>query len=206
LNVWSQGQSRIDTFSDARQLLGRITDEIKGAVASDQIQFIENVPGLKGTTAPQAKKSENIFFVAPYPNSGSGDLCAIAYRHNNDTRKLERGFVPSQDAWNSPSKYKSTGYDEWNWRTVSQGVLEFEIVSYSQDDLDNDKTPIETWDSSVDGVMSGKTPRRVVIRLKVVNDKTIAKLKGLSSASSAYTNIVNAAAREFTADVSLSQR
>src|SRR5437016_1016458 len=82
LNVWQQGRNQIDTFSNARQTLGRIADEIKGAVAgTNQIEFSENLSSLKDPSDPDPQPpSENIFFVAPYPNSGSGDFCVIAYR------------------------------------------------------------------------------------------------------------------------------
>src|SRR5436190_656089 len=88
LAIWEQGRNQIDTFANARQVLGRIADEISGAVAAPaarEVDFVENLSTIQGTTAPVPKLSENVFFVAPYPNVMSGDLCVIAYRHNNDT-------------------------------------------------------------------------------------------------------------------------
>src|SRR5437773_3503617 len=47
LSAWTQGRNRLDTYSNARQILGRLSDELKGAVANpavsgSQIQFVEN--------------------------------------------------------------------------------------------------------------------------------------------------------------------
>ena len=58
LGAWRQGRNALDTYSTARQLLGRLSDELKGAVASpamsaSKIQFVENFsPG--GVPAPIA--------------------------------------------------------------------------------------------------------------------------------------------------------
>jgi type II secretory pathway pseudopilin PulG len=209
LNVWEQGRNQIDTLANARQVLGRIADEIKGAIASpapNQIEFSENVSGLQGTTAPQSAISENFFFVVPYPNSAAGDLCVVAYRHNSDTHELQRAFADSQSAWNGAPKYRSTGYPNLLWRTVAQGVLEFEIQSYSQAALDSaSPTPAPVdWSSTGGAPMTGNTPREVVIRIKVIDDKALAKITGLSSGNALYDRIVNRSAREFTASVMLS--
>ncbi|MEY2561464.1 MAG: hypothetical protein QOG51_1879 [Verrucomicrobiota bacterium] len=214
LNVWEQGRNQIDTLASSRQTLARIADEIKGAIASpapNQIEFSENLPTLQVSPAPVRQTSENIFFVAPYPNSASGDLCVIAYRHNKDTHTLERAFVDSQNAWGAgASRYRSAGYtfNASDWRTVANGVLEFEIQSYAQADLDNpppspSPTPAD-W-NSVTGIapVLGNTPREVVIRMKVIDDRTLAKLAGLPPGNPVYNRLVNRAAREFTTSVML---
>lgn len=210
LNVWEQGRNQIDTFANSRQALGRIVDEIKGAVASpapNQVEFSENLAALQGSNSPQPTTSENIFFVAPYPNSASGDLCAIAYRLNTDTHELQRAFVDSQTAWTSGApKYQVAGYANLQWRTVAAGVLEFEIQSYSQADLDQSPTPTPaaSWNSISGGsVMVGNIPRQVVIRIKVVDDRTLAKLVGLAPGNPIYDRLVNRAARGFTSSVML---
>ena len=51
--------------------------------------------------------------------------------------------------------------------------------------------------------MIGNTPRRITLRMKVVDDKTLPKLAGLSPGNSTYDRVVNRAAREFTRDVTL---
>lgn len=211
LNVWEQGRNQIDTLASARQTLGRIADEIKGATASpapNQIEFSENTPTLQGTTAPIQQTSENVFFVAPHPNLAPGDLCVIAYRHNNDTHELQRAFVDSQNAWIGSPKYRSTGYANLQWRTVAQGVLEFEIQSYAQADLDNpppspSPTPAD-W-NSVTGMapVLGNTPREVVIRMKVIDDRALARVAGLTPGNPVYDRVVNRAAREFTTSIVL---
>jgi type II secretory pathway component PulJ len=213
LNVWEQGRNQIDTFASARQTLDRIADEIKGAIASPaprQVDFSENLALIKGTTDPQAKTSENIFFVGPYPNSMSGDLCIIAYRHNSDTHTLERGFIESQTAWKSAAatRYQPSAYtaSDWQWRVVADGVLEFEVRSYSQQDLDDpaNPAPADTWNSAgATSTMVGNTPRRAVVRIKLVDDRTVAKLNGLLPGNPTYDRLVNRAAREFMADVTL---
>jgi type II secretory pathway component PulJ len=213
LSVLEQSRSQIDTFANARQTLGRIVDEIRGAVAAPSprpIEFSENLASIKGTTDPVAKTSENVFFVAPYPNAASGDLCVLAYRHNNDTHTLERGFIDSQTAWKSgaATRYQSTVYSasDWQWRVIAQGVLAFEIQSYSQADADASPTPapVDMWDSmGATPVMTGNTPRRVVVRLKVVDDRTLAKLTGLSPSNAIYDRLVTRSAREFSASVTL---
>lgn len=212
LSVWEQGLNQIDTFANARQVLGRIGDEMKGAVvaaAPNQVEFSENVPSLQGSTAPQPTSSENVFFIAPYPNTGAGDLCVITYRHNNDTHELQRAFVDSQSAWTTGSpKYQSTGYGSLQWRTIATGVLEFEIQSYSQQDLDTTTsptpTPVASWNSiGGSSTMIGKTPREVAIRIKVVDDRTLAKLTGLFAGNATYDRLVTRAAREFTTNVML---
>lgn len=209
LNIWEQGRNQIDTLSNARQALGRIADEIKGAIASpapNQIEFSENLAVLQATP-PQQGTSENVFFVAPYPNSALGDLCAIAYRHNRDSRELQRAFVDSQNAWIAAPKYQAAGYATLEWRTVAQGVLEFEIQSYSQQNLDNAASPSPTpadWNSVTGGSGTlGNTPRAVVIRMKVIDDRALAKVVGLSAGNSVYDRIVHRSAREFSASIML---
>jgi prepilin-type N-terminal cleavage/methylation domain-containing protein len=210
LAVWEQGRNQIDTFANARQVLGRIADEISGAIASPApriVEFSENLPSIQGSTAPIAQTSENVFFVAPYPNVMSGDLCAIGYRHNNDVHTLERGFIDSQLAWNggNANRYQSGTYSaQWQWRNIASGVLEFEIQSYSQQDLDSNRTPATAW-SSVSGSSAtlGNTPRQVIIRIKVVDDRTLTKLTGLSPGNATYDQLVNRAARQFSASVLL---
>jgi type II secretory pathway component PulJ len=213
LSVWEQGRNQIDTYANARQTLGRIADEIQGAVAAPSprpIEFSENSTAIQGTTAPVPKTSENVFFVAPYPNIGSGDLCVIAYRHNSDTHTLERGFIDSQTAWKSgaATRYQSTVYtsSDWQWRTIANDVLEFEIQSYSQTDTDAspNPTPADSWNSmGADPVMLGNTPRRVVVRLKVVDDRTMSKLAGVAPGDPTYNRLVQRSARVFEATVLL---
>jgi hypothetical protein len=211
LSVWEKGRNQIDTLASARQVLGRIADEISGATAasSPPVEFSENLSSIQGSTSPIAQTSENVFFVAPYPNVMSGDLCVIAYRHNNDVHTLERGFIDSQLAWNggNANRYQSGTYStQWQWRTIASGVLEFEIQSYSQQDLDNatspSPTPIDSWNSTTSNP-AGNTPRQVIIRIKVVDDRTLTKLNGLSPGNSTYDRLVNRAARQFTASVLL---
>lgn len=213
LTVWEQGRNQTDTFASARQVLGRIADEISGAVAAptpNQIEFSENVASLQGSTPPQSSTSENVFFVAPYPNLGSGDLCVIAYRHNADTHTLERAFVDSQNAWSAgaSARYRSGGYSftASDWRTVANGVLEFEIQSYSQQDLDTAlPTPTPAQWNSISGSSSmfGNTPREVIIRIKILDNRTLVKLTGLVPGNATYGRLVNRAARQFTASVLL---
>lgn len=212
LTVWEQGRNQIDTFANARQVLGRIADEISGAIAAPAprpVEFSENLPSIQGTTAPLAVASENIFFVAPYPNINSGDLCIIGYRHNADTRTLERGFIDSGVAWKSgnATRYQSSTYSssDWQWRTIANGVLEFEIQSYSQTDLDSASptpTPIASWTSTSSSPV-GNAPREVIIRIKVIDDRTLVKLTGLSPGNATYDRLVNRAARQFAASVML---
>jgi prepilin-type N-terminal cleavage/methylation domain-containing protein len=213
LAVWEQGRNQIDTLANARQVLGRIADEISGAIAAPSprvVEFSENLSSIQ-STSPVPATSENVFFVAPYPNVMSGDLCVIAYRHDNNSHTLERGFFDSQNAWNggAANRYQSSSYTStnWQWRTIANGVLEFEIQSYSQQDLDSttspSPTPIASWSSTGTGVMSGNTPRQVIIRIKVVDDRTLVKLAGLTPGNATYDRLVNRAARQFTASVIL---
>lgn len=234
MTVWQQARNRIDTLSEARQMLTRMADEIRGAMArGGQIEFSENLiaqefisggqsPTPNPQPTPQNVISENIFFVAPYPNSGSGDLCVIAYRHidadqnpiPNNAHTLQRAFIDSQTAWISggANRYRSTGYNVFDWRTVARGVLEFEVRSYSQADLDNatqygrppGNTAAPAWNSEgVDPVMSGNAPRRVVLRLKILDDKALARLTAVPATGPAHDRIVLQSAHEFTADITL---
>ena len=149
----------------------------------------------------------------------SGDMCVIAYRHNNDTHTLERGFIDSHNAATGvtsasstpdPTRYQVSLYPNsnsvWQWRTVANGVLEFEIQSYSQSDLDSTSlptpAPIDSW-TSVGSTPIGNTPRQVIVRIKVVDDRTLTKLAGLSPGNATYDRLVNRAARQFTASVLL---
>jgi type II secretory pathway component PulJ len=211
LTIWEQGRNQIDTFANARQVLGRIADEVSGAIASPTpraVEFSENLSTIQGTTPPTPGSSENFFFVAPYPNISSGDLCIIGYRHNADTYTLERGFIDSQVAWKNAnaSRYQSSAYSssDWQWRTIATGVLEFEMQSYSQQDLDASTLPAPTpsWNSA-SSTPPGNTPREVIIRIKVVDDRTLVKLTGLSPGNTTYDRLVNRAARQFTASVML---
>jgi prepilin-type N-terminal cleavage/methylation domain-containing protein len=225
LAVWEQGRNQIDTFANARQVLARIGDEISGAIASSSpraVDFSENLTSIVAPsgTSPIPTKSENVFFVAPYPNVDSGDLCVIAYRHNNVAPyKLERGFIESHAACTgktaasstpSPTRYQSSLYPNsntaWQWRTIATGVLEFEIQSYSQADLDSTASPspapTASW-SSTSSSPVGNTPREVIIRIKVVDDRTLVKLNSVAIGSATYNRLVNRAARQFTASVML---
>lgn len=222
LSIWEQGRNQIDTFANARQVLGRIADEISGATAAPSprlVEFSENLSSIQGTTNPVPKLSENVFFVTPYPNAMSGDLCVVAYRHNNNTHTLERGFIDSHDALSgnslpsstpSPTRYQSTLYPNsnsvWRWRPIATGVLEFEIQSYSQQDLDSSSsptpTPTDSWASASSNPL-GNAPRQIIIRIRVVDDRTLVKLAGLSPGNPTYDRLVNRTARQFTASVML---
>jgi hypothetical protein len=188
-----------------------MTDEIQGAVASlHQVEFSENVAQLFGSNPVVPGSSENIFFVAPYPNSAAGDLCVIAYQHNAGNYELQRAFLKSDDAWKPTSnRYRPTGYASSSppptWRTVAQGVVEFEIKSYSQQDLDTNATPAPTWSSenTTSSAMIGNVPRRVVLRLVAIDDKALARLRAVPASSTAYRQILAQSAREFTADIAL---
>ena len=68
LGAWTQGRNRLDTSSKARQILGRLSDELKGATANSalggsQIQFVENA-ALGAVPSPTPGTAENAFFVA----------------------------------------------------------------------------------------------------------------------------------------------
>lgn len=207
-NVWQQARNQIDTYAGARQMLGRIADEIKGATASNgRVEFSENITGssfTSGGTSPQAVTSENVFFVAPYPNSAAGDLCVIAYRLNNNTHELQRAFVKSDDAWNiGTSRYRVGATYTYTWQTIARGVLEFELRCYSQQDLDNNQTPADTWNSeSGTSPIAGNVPRRVILRAKITDEKSLARLS-VAPAGTAYNRIVAQSARDFYFDVSL---
>lgn len=212
LGAWSQGRNRLDTYSKARQVLGRLGDELRGAMANpavggSQIQFIEN-PALGAVPAPAPETAESVFFVAPYPNLGAGDLCTIAYALDSATHELKRAFRGSEQVWADPAatRYQVVGhtYAAADWHVVASGVLQFEFQCYSQNDLDNSLVPATTWDSESNSTfMIGKAPRRIVIRLQVVDDRTLARLAGLTVGSGPYNFIVQQSARQFIADVSL---
>ena len=215
LSAWQQGRNRLDTFSAARQLMGRITDQISAAVAvKDRIEFVENASELNGGSAQAAPKtSENVFFVAPYPNSGSGDLCVVMYRHDAVNRRLEFRLEDSSRAWAAAAsgRYKASGYPDdpktSRWRAIADGVLEFELRSYSQSDLDKGDTPADTWSSrAMNTATEGKTPRRIVVRLKVVDDRTLVRLAAMTPGTPAYDDALKRAAREFFSDFRLPAR
>ncbi|CAN5536773.1 hypothetical protein BH18VER1_BH18VER1_17090 [soil metagenome] len=201
LGAWQQGRNRLDTFSTSREVLSRIGDEITAAVAQkDGIEFVENAAF---SPAPSSPNAESIFFVAPYPSNGGGDLCVIAYSLDAATHELRRGFVSSDDAWDtSPqNRYKAAAYSsaDLNWQPVAQGVLDFELRCYTQEDLDNDVEPSGAYNSQDSGI-DGKTPRRVLIRIRVVDDKTLARASALPA------DVLARSAREFFADFSLPLR
>ena len=75
---------------------------------------------------------------------------------------------------------------------------------FSQNDLDNDLTPANTWNSESTGTfMVGKAPRRIVLRLQMVDDRAATQLAGMAVGSAPYNLIVQRSAQQFTADVSL---
>lgn len=213
LGAWTQGRNRLDTYSNARQVLGRLGDELKGAranpaVSESQIQFVENAT-LGSVPAPTALTAENVFFVAPYPNLGAGDLCTVAYALDATTHQLKRAFRSSDQVWSDGAgkRYQVAGYSyvAADWHVIATGVLQFELRCYSQNDLDtNTDPPAASWNSlSTNIYMVGKAPRRVVIRLQVVDDRAVTRLTGLTVGSAPYNFIVQQSARQFTADVSL---
>jgi type II secretory pathway pseudopilin PulG len=212
LGAWSQGRNRLDTYSNARQLLGRLGDELRGAVANpsfsgSQIQFVENA-AIGAVPSPTPGVAESVFFVAPYPNLGAGDLCAIAYALDTGTHELKRAFRSSDQVWaDGPgNRYQAGGhaYAASDWHVIAIGVLQFELQCFSQHDLDNNLTADVTWDSeSTDVYMVGKAPRRILIRLQMVDNRAAAKLAGMAAGSGPYNFIVQQSARQFAADVSL---
>jgi hypothetical protein len=212
LGAWTQGRNRLDTYSNARQILGRLSDELKGATANpavsgSQIQFVENAT-LDAAPSPSPGTAENVFFVAPYPNLGAGDLCTIAYSLDPGTHELKRAFRSSDQVWTDPaaSRYQVAGYTytSADWHVIATGVLQFEVQCFSQNDLDNDLTPDNTWDSeSTSTFMAGKAPRRIVLRLQMVDDRAATQLAVLTVGSAPYNLIVQRSAQQFTADVSL---
>ncbi len=214
LGAWTQGRNRLDTYSSARQVLGRITDELKGAkanpaVSGSQIQFVENAT-LPNGPIPVPFTAESVFFVAPYPNLGAGDLCIIAYALDPGTHELKRAFRSSDTTWNaSPGpRFQAAGYDfaAAEWHVIATGVLQFELRCYSQNDLNtNTDPPANTWDSkSTDIHMVGQAPRRVVIRMQVVDDRAATQLAGVPPGAT-YDQIVQRSARQFFSEVSLPQ-
>ena len=48
-----------------------------------------------------------------------------------------------------------------------------------------------------DTVTEGKTPRRIVLRIKVVHDKTLVRLAGVPVGSATYNDTMKRSAREF---------
>jgi len=208
LKVWQQGRNRLDTFSNARFILSRIGDEISGAIAqSGRVQFVEDYPFSPGPSAT-TPIAENVFFVAPYPNQQAGDLCAIAYALDTNTHQLQRAFKDSDQAWTigATNRYRAQGYaNAMEWRTVANGVLEFEIQSYSQADIDSPSptpAPRSAWDSEA---ASGSLPKRITLRLKIVDDKTAIAL-GTLTPGSAFDRLVQEKAREFLYDITLRSR
>ncbi|CAN5527947.1 hypothetical protein BH20VER3_BH20VER3_00360 [soil metagenome] len=213
LGAWRQGRNHLDTYANARQVLGRLGDELKGAranpsVSASQIQFVENKT-LGAVPVPAAASAESIFFVAPYPNLGAGDLCTIAYALDTTTHELKRAFRSSEQVWadGSGKRYQAGGhnYVAADWHVIATGVLEFELRCYSQQDLDTSlDPPAASWDSeSTDPYMVGQAPRRIVIRLRVVDDRAATQLAGLTAGSATYNSIVLRSARQFFSEVSL---
>ena len=214
LAVWMRGRNRLDTYATARQVLGRISDEVRGAIASSsmsggQIQFVENA-NLGAVPSPAPGAAENVFFVAPYPNLGGGDLCVISYALDSSTRQLKRAFISSDPAFNASSstaRYQLSGYTfaSSDWHVIADGVLQFELQCYSQTDLDNSQTPSVTWDStsSSNSAMTGKAPRQIILRLQVIDDRAATQLASLTSGSTLYNSIVTRSARQFSTTVSL---
>lgn len=212
LGAWTQGRNRLTTCSNARQILVRLSDELKGAIANpavggSQIQFVENAT-LGAVPSPTPGAAENLFFVAPYPNLGAGDLCTIAYCLDTGTQELKRAFRSSDQVWTDPAadRYQLAGhtYTSTDWHVIATGVLQFEVQCFSQNDLDNDLTPANTWDSEATGTfMTGRAPRRIVIRLQIIDDRAATQLAGMVVGSAPYNLIVQRSAQQFTIDVSL---
>lgn len=207
LGVWQQGRGRIDVSSSTRQVLQRITDELTGAIAATgKAQFLENSAAFRGSADAVPERAENVFFIAPLPNTQNGDLCVVAYRLNDDTHELQRGFADSQHSWAAGGnpRYMAASYSNsgLNWRTVATGVIEFELRAYSQQDLDTNAPPAPTWNSET----TGSAPRRVKVRLRAVDEAALARLRQLPTSSPGYARTLQQSAREFSADVALATR
>ena len=214
LGAWTQGRNRLDTYSTARQTLGRMTDELKAAIASANmsggtIQFVEN-SNLGAVPAPTPTSAENVFFVARHPNLGGGDLCTLAYALDSTTHQLKRAFRGSDQVWadGAGNRYRAAGYtySASDWHVVAAGVIQFELQSYSQNDLDNNLTPAASWDSqsTTDTNMTGKTPRRIRIRLQVIDDRSATQLSGMTEGSTPYNAILSRSGRQFFSDLFVS--
>ena len=105
------------------------------------------------------------------------------------------------------SRYQASGhnYIAADWHVIAAGVLQFELQCFSQANLDNNQPASVTWDSGSGDVNTlGKAPRRIIVRLQMVDDRAATQLAGLTVGSAPYNLIVQRSARQFICDVSLS--
>lgn len=71
----------------------------------------------------------------------------------------------------------------------------------------NVTTPADTWDSAgPNPAMTGKTPRRIVLRLKIVDDRTLVRLATMTPNTPPFNDTLLRAAREFLAAFTLPAR
>jgi hypothetical protein len=213
LSMWERGRGTMTSFSSARFLLERISDECTGVmVRAGGMEFAENLEAdafTAGATQPVGGISESLFAVTPYLNHQAGDLCVIAYRHNRGAATLERAFVPSADAWGAGGggRYRSSGYAALEWRTVARGIIEFEIRAFTESEVNaSAATPALAGWASENATRTehyGKRPARIVVRLVMADDKTLSRLSGIAPGDPKYTEFVRRNAREFVSEVDL---
>lgn len=134
--AWVAGEERVENYQTGRAILELITRELKSAVISPSLQFIQNPPMGTAEQNPwnQRKNSNALFWQSTLTSGPAGNICEVGY-YLDKTFRLRRFYVPpdsaSYNVYGAPPSALTapwvTNFDPINqsglFSTVADGIL-----------------------------------------------------------------------------------
>ncbi|MEY2480537.1 MAG: hypothetical protein QOI04_1464 [Verrucomicrobiota bacterium] len=130
--TWVSGEQRVESYQNGRAILNLMARDLKSAVVSSTLQFIENPPLGSVEQLPwnQRRNSSAIFWQSALQSGAAGNICEVGYYIDKNYR-LQRFFVPPDNAnYNIFATAPSALGAAWvtNFDPVTQPAL-FSVVS-----------------------------------------------------------------------------
>lgn len=144
LRIYQSGSGSLQSYSEGRYALGRMSQELGAAVILTNTDADQGpgqpLPQGMGVALVQDHPSlgnlPGVVFVQQRRNSGSGDLIATAYRHDPVRFVIERAEISSDALWgNRDFALESLAAADWDWRPLCQGVISFDLAFFSSNEL-----------------------------------------------------------------------
>lgn len=130
--AWVTGEERVENYQGGRAILELMSRELKSAVISPSLQFIQNPPmgTIEQNPWNQRKNSSALFWQSALNSSSSGNIAEVGYYLDKDFR-LRRFYVaPNNTNYNVFAAPPSALAAPWvtNFDPVTQPTL-FSFVS-----------------------------------------------------------------------------